>query len=248
MNRTTNRPVLSHPWMLSALSTGLALALVFEAAAAPKQAGGGNEAVQKAQGVIRQLTQEKNALQAEKSAWLQEKSDLENRIQGLETLVARLQPLAGEVERYKSGLAELRNHLEAQLGQERQRYQGLAQRHDDVVTKAKAIQSDNQLLVNAVQERERWIAQCSERNLSLLQANREVLERYRDKGFWQELAEVEPFTGIGSVATENTVEDYQYRLQQLQITPFTAETPDSGAEPAANAVESNDANGAGGQP
>jgi len=41
-------------------------------------------------------------------------------------------------------------------------------------------------------------------------------------------------TGIGKVETDNLVEDYQYRLNQLKITPFQAqaEPTDAGQEAA----------------
>lgn len=210
-------------WLPIAIG-GLLLTAAMTTSAAPK-AGGGNEALLKAQGMIRQLTQEKTALQAEKTAWATEKADLEQRVQALEALIQRLKPLAADAERLKVSVVEVRSHLESELGQERQRHQGLLQRHKDVLTKAKAIQSDNQLLVNAVQERERWIGQCTEQNRALQSVNREILARYQDKGFWQKLAELEPFTGIGAVETENMIEDYHYKLDHLQITPFHSETP-----------------------
>jgi len=51
----------------------------------------------------------------------------------------------------------------------------------------------------------------------------DVLTKYKEKSVWQELAELEPITGIGKVETDNLVEDYQYRLNQLKITPFQAQ-------------------------
>jgi chromosome segregation ATPase len=212
---------------LAALWLMLAMIFSFETAtAAPKTNDGSAAAVKKAQGIIRQLTQEKAALEAEKDA----------KLSSLEDAVNKLLPLQAEVERYKSSLESVRSNLEEQLGQERQRQQALLQKHNEVVTKAKAINADNQLLVQAVQEREHWITQCSGRHKALHGAYLELLGKYKDKGVWQQLAELEPITGIGKVATETVVEDYRYQLKQLQITPFQAEAatePVTGAPDAA---------------
>jgi len=42
---------------------------------------------------------------------------------------------------------------------------------------------DNQLLVNAVSERNQWIEQCQLKNTSMCTLNIELLERYRNKDF-----------------------------------------------------------------
>lgn len=217
--------------MLAGLLVGLDTAM-----AEPKASDGG-AAIKKAQGMIRQLSQEKSALEAEKATWLKEKADLDAKLQSLEDSVKRLQPLQAEVDRYKSGLENVRSTLESQLGQEKQRQQALLQKHNEVVSKAKDIQADNQLLVQAVQEREQWIAQCGTRNKDLRAANDEILNKYKDKGLLQQLAELEPFTGIGQVETEVAVEDYKYKLKQLKITPYQS-TGESAPAAVAGSAES----------
>jgi len=210
------------------------------ATAAPKT-NDGSAAIKKAQGIIRQLTQEKAALAAEKTALLTEKTAQDAKLGSLEENIKKLQPLPAEVERYQSALASVRSALEAQLGQEQQRYQALLQKHNDVVVKAKAIYADNQLLVQAVQEREQWIAQCSTRNQELNTAYLKLLGKYQDKGVWQQLAELEPLTGIGKVKTETVVEAYKYKLQQLKMTPFQAQAEPPKGAPEAAALGGEDA-------
>lgn len=209
--------------------------LVAQAPLAAPKSNDGNAAIVKAQGMIRQLSQEKAALQAEKEQWLAEKASLDARLQALDAVAARLPQAQAELERYKSALEAVRGNLESQLGQERQNRQALLEKHNAVVAKAKDIHADNQLLVSAVKERETWIAQCSQQNEKLQAANLEILGHYRDKGFLQQLAELEPLTGIGQVETETTVEDYTYQLKQLKVTPFepaAAESPAPNTEAA----------------
>ena len=195
-----------------------------QTASAEPKTNDGSAAIKKAQGIIRQLTQEKAALEEEKSALLTEKTAQEAKLGSLDEAVKKLQPLQGEVERYKAGLESVRSTLEAQLSQERQRQQTLLQKHNEVVAKAKEIHADNQLLVQAVQEREQWIEQCGERNKKLNTAYLEIVDKYKEKGLWQQLAELDPITGIGKVETEAAVEDYKFKLKQLKTTPFQAQT------------------------
>lgn len=200
----------------------LSLVCSFDALAVEPKTGDGGVAIKKAQGLIRQLSQEKTVLETEKIAWLNEKNVLEGKLKSLDDSVRKLQPLQVEVERYKAGLESLKSSFDAQLGEERQRHQALLQKHNDMVAKANAIHADNHLLVQAIQEREQWIEQCSTSNKDLRSANVEILDKYKDKDLLQHLVELEPFTGIGRIETETTVEDFKYKLQQLKITPFKA--------------------------
>ncbi|BBL58468.1 hypothetical protein [Methylomonas koyamae] len=238
----------------------LLLAGIETSDAEPKAAVPGGDAIKKAQGLIRQLSQEKQALEAEKAAWLNEKAGLEAKLKSLEAAVAQLAPLQGEVARYKNGLEAVKTSLESQLSQQRQREQALVQKHNDVVAKARAIRDDNQLLVQAVQEREQWIGQCGQLNQQLRELNQKVVEQYEQKGLWQQLAELEPLTGIAKVDSQNRAEAYRYQLKQLKVTPFEAGAAlaagQAAAEPAQEASEPIDtatraepgADSAGGQP
>ena len=196
------------------------LSCAYQTVSAEPKVNDGSAAIKKAQGMIRQLTQEKAVLEEEKTVLLTEKTAQDAKLLGLDEAVKKLLPLQGEVERYKSGLESVRSTLEAQLSEERKRQQALLQKHNEVVVKAKEIHDDNQLLAQAVQEREQWIEQCADRNKKLHTVYLDVLNKYKDKGLWQQLAELDPLTGIGKVETETAVEDYKYKLQQLKITPF----------------------------
>lgn len=201
----------------------------------------GNAAIVKAQGMIRQLTQEKAALQAEKQQWQAEKADLEARVQTLDASAARLPVLQSQLEQYKNALESVRGGLESQLDQERQSRRVLLEKHNTVVGKAKAIHADNLLLVKAVQEREQWMQTCGEQMQKLRQLNLEIVRSYRDKGFLAQLAELEPFTGIGQVDTEVAVEEYVYKLKQLQVTPFEINEAEPVAVPAESPLPQDEA-------
>jgi hypothetical protein len=205
----------------------LGLILAFPVLGVEPKTGDGGLAMKKAQGLIRQLSQDKTTLEAEKAVWqaektasLQEKAALETKLKMLLEAVRTLQPLLGEVERYKAGLESMKNAFDKQVDLDRQNQQVLVQKHNEMIGKANAIYADNQLLVQAVRERETWIEQCSTANHKLRAASVELLDKYRGRGLFQQLGELEPLTGLGQIETETTIEEYKYQLKQLQITPF----------------------------
>jgi chromosome segregation ATPase len=212
-------------------------------AEAPKQDAALQQVLRKAQGALRQLSQEKAQLETDKAA-------LAEQVKKLEAQVQKLEPLQGEVERQKSAAASLQaanSGLEGQLGSSRQRESQLHAKLQDIVTKAKQIQADNLHLVEAVKEREQWISQCGIKNADLQKTGGELIERYKAKGFWDKVGEVEPFTGIGKVKTENLEQDYRYKLQDLKVTPFESQAqaaeappPEEPAKPAAQDEDEDD--------
>jgi hypothetical protein len=188
----------------------------------PKQNAASAQALQKAQGMLRQLSQEKVSLQAENTG-------LKERLKQLETEANKLAPLQAELEQYRANLlnaqnanAGLQNSMQAQAGRAAEKEQLLHQKLQETVAQAKLIQNDNQLLVAAVQEREQWIKQCAEKNLKLVEVNQELVGKFQQKGFWDMVANVEPLTGIGKVETQNTAQEYQFKLDDLKTVSFTS--------------------------
>jgi chromosome segregation ATPase len=176
------------------------------------------QTLRKAQGMLRQLSQEKADLEA-KNAELQE------RVKSLESTAQRLGSLENEVRRQKAGLEALQSQnqsLQTRIGGDAERISALGERHRKTAGELEKVKRDNLLLVNAVKERTQWIEDCSGKNKSLIQANREILEKFSQKGFWESLAAAEPLTGIGAVADENAVQEFRYKLENLEITPFEA--------------------------
>jgi hypothetical protein len=75
-----------------------------------------------------------------------------------------------------------------------------------------------------VKEREQWITQCGQKNRGLVAAATELSGKYQEnRSIWQSLSEAEPFTGIGNMDKQNTVENYQFKLEDLKVTPFESD-------------------------
>jgi peptidoglycan hydrolase CwlO-like protein len=218
------------------ISIGISFLMAGETLAAPKGDGDSDivKTLNKAQGMLRQLSQEKTALEskvaemqkslddttaqlAAKSAENQKlQTDFKQQSASLLVQQKNNQILTKNNEILKGNADKLREQL-AQ-GQEllvQARNQG-AQLSGELRTSL----SDNELLVNAVKERTEWIQKTTDKNNQLVRSYREVLENFRNRSFLDTLAEAEPITGIASVAKENKIEEYRYKLNALKITPW----------------------------
>ena len=188
-----------------------------------KQSDAAQQALKKAQGVLRQLNEEKAAIEAEKKTLSEEKTALQAQVEKLEGALKQLSPLQAEVAAQKSAADSLRNSngaLSSQLSHLQANERDLTKKLQDTVAQAKLIQADNQTLVSAVQEREHWIERCGEKNREVIAAANELSAKYQSKSVWATLSEIEPFTGIGNVDVQNTVQNYQFKLDDLKVTLF----------------------------
>lgn len=193
----------------------------------PKQSDVAQQALKKAQGVLRQLGEEKAALESEKNALTQEKTALQEQLKKLESVIKQLEPLQSEVAAQKANADSLRNSnstLSSQLNHAHENERSLKEKQQEIIAQAKLIQSDNQQLVAMVQEREKWITSCDEKNRNVVTAANELADKYQNKSLWTKLSEAEPFTGIGNVETQNTLQTYQFKLDDLKVTAFESES------------------------
>jgi len=194
------------------LMTALMLSCAFSAqAAAPRE--GGDQALRQAQVLLQKLSAEKTAL---------EKENLR---------------LTDELKKMQDDLASTNKKLSTSENQNAQVLQRNASLMDRVRTDSEHIsnltatyrkeigdaRSDIQLLRNAVLERNAWTEDCRAKNEGLYETNVELLQVYRNKGAWDALAQREPITGISSVKVENTVQEFQFRLEDLRTVKFESE-------------------------
>jgi len=202
--------------------------LAARAAPPPAQDAAVQQVLRKAQGALRQLSEDKAKLEADAAALQKDKAAAEDKASKLEARLKELEPLPGELQQQKAAAEALKNAnsgLEGRLGDAAAKHAQLRGKLKDIVAQAKKIQGDNQLLVEAVKEREQWIARCGQKNANLAEAHGELVRRYEDKGFLEVLRDAEPLTGIGRVQTENAAQDYRFKLQDLQATPFESQIP-----------------------
>ena len=240
-----------------ALVTGIWLLFIGETFAAPKGDGDSDivKTLNKAQGMLRQLSQEKTALEAKvaeiqknlddanaqltaKSAENQQmQAELQKQAASLQAQQKNNQILTKNNEILKSNIEKLKEQLNKAKYQLVQDQDQLAQARNQgmqLTADLRTSLSDNELLVNAVKERTEWIKKTTDKNNQLVKMYREVLENFRNRSFLDSLAEAEPITGIASVAKENKIEEYRYKLNSLKITPWQESTGATSTPPSEN--------------
>lgn len=63
------------------------------------------------------------------------------------------------------------------------------------------------------------LAMCEEKNSALAGVATELMEKYRDVGFWEALKRREPFTRVRRVEVENLLEEYRDRVEASRVAP-----------------------------
>lgn len=206
--------------MLTKLFASLVLAvLVLPCEAAQPKGGGQDEVVatlKKAQGMLRQLSQEKADLEAKLQA--AEKELGEKRTQ-LDASAKEAAALQGELSSKRPMLSSLQSNNERYRGQ-------LAQ----VTAQLQKTQADNQLLVRMVEERSSWISKCEAKNHGLHALITQVLEEYQAPDFLEQMKTLEPLTGLHGVDMENKTVEYQYKLNDLKVTKWSEPEPNAPAQ------------------
>lgn len=182
-------------------------------AEARRDAAGAANPMRKMQYMLRELSEKKSSLEAENGKL---KADLKAETQKKTTLQSKLDKLNEKLGRSKDNNLK----LVARIKQDNERMKEMIARYKESVTRLGMENHDNQLLVNAVHERNQWIDQCKIKNSKMYTVNIELLKRYRNKGFGDEVMEKEPLTGLVAVQLENQEQNYQFRLQDLQIPRF----------------------------
>jgi len=173
------------------------------------RAGGGDQALKRAQYMLRMLNEEKSALEAEVARLGDEQDALEQEVEKLE---ARNRDLE---ERLRQAGA-LGDRLMARIRADAEKYRDLRDRYQESVRTVKQANADNRFLVDAVREREDWIATCKDRNEGLFAANHDLMERYAAAGF----ETTEGILGLARVALENEVQEYRFRIEDLRVTEY----------------------------
>jgi chromosome segregation ATPase len=203
----------------------------------PKGDDGVVQTLRKAQGMLRQLSQEKAELEAKNAALEKQLAEQSAAIKALEAEAAKVEPMQGELKQLTAARQSLEQRLEGQTS----RLHALSEQQKKALAELQRYRRDNQLLVDAVKERTRWIESCSAKNRDLVRTNEEILQKFGSRGFWDRLVEAEPFTGIAAVAKENAMQEFRFKIEDLEVTPWKETSPVAGAAPASGVPDASPA-------
>jgi chromosome segregation ATPase len=188
--------------------------LALAGSAQGQQAERDQQALARAQALLRQVSSQKQELEATNARLTAELDALQRKLGKAEASLKKtnvdLQVEQRKAERAGGALEDNRERLtrtEEGLRETRQRLQ-------KATADLRQKEADAAALQARLAEVEGNLADSERKNLELYQANVELLELYREKGPWAALLQREPVTGIKGVAIENTLQEYRAKLEQ----------------------------------
>ncbi len=157
-------------------------------------------ALAKAQFMLRQANAEKITLQKEKNE-LQQAFDAykEEKEQEIRSKEKGNKKLSGQISDIKDRYVALHGEFNELRG----RY-------------IETLQENKQLQSNLNIQKENFQL-CFDNNRKLFDVNQEILSQYEGKGFWEVVNQKEPMLGLKQVEIENLVQEYQYKNEDLLV-------------------------------
>lgn len=181
-------------------------------AEAVRREGGNEQAAMIAnlQQQIRSIGAERDALNAAKAGLEKEKAALARKLEQAEK---RLSATQTSLERFRESDAALRERLI----EDRARTQELVDKFRETAQNLREVELERSELTALSARQNAELHQCVQNNISLYQANLELLDQYESKGVWASLMQREPALGLKRVEIENRIEEYRNRLDQLLV-------------------------------
>lgn len=155
--------------------------------------------VARAQRMLRQMSQERDALQAENAK------------------------LKSEVEELNRKLGNQKKSSEAALAKSRDGIAALSENLQKTTQNLRQTEAEKTQLQATVVDQAQLIESCEAKNVNLLQVNRELLVDYEKKGFLDAVLQREPLTQLKRVEIENIAQEYQDRIDRLEFKKKMAE-------------------------
>ena len=211
------------------LLAGGALLLVLALMASPAQAetpkaqANAQAALTRAQGLLRQLNEQKQQLELDNAKLKATSAGLEQQLKRA-TIEANDQHTeaatrAKEIEQSSIKLAhskERNEKLTARLKEVIAKYKDTARTLRD--SEANMTRTQTQLAATRAE-----LADADKKNLALYQTNRQLIDKYQQKSRWTALLQKEPFVGFKQVEIENEAQAFEHdNAEQLRNTPQDA--------------------------
>lgn len=171
------------------------------------------QALARASALLRQVSAQKQELEAANARLTAEVNQLQKKLahaEGAQHQTALdLQSAQHQAERAGGTLEATRGRLERTEERLREAIERLRAANGDL----RQLRQDQAGLTEKLAAVEADLADSERKNLQLYQANVELLQLYRKKGPLTALLQREPVTGLASVGIENTLLEYQARLE-----------------------------------
>ena len=175
------------------------------------------QTLRKAQGMLRQTMEEKLKLEATVTD-LEAKLAAQRKEQESE-LTRVKQTLAGksiENDKLLVLLDRQRRENEDAMGQLAARGAALEQENQGLQVRIGKLETEFKQVTREVSQKDNQLQRARENQKALMEVTMRLLSDFENQGFWESITENESLTGIGHVDKENRIEDYRYRLRELE--------------------------------
>jgi nitrate/nitrite-specific signal transduction histidine kinase len=166
----------------------------------PAHAAPPDEAMSRAQFMIRQISAERDQLQKDKAGLLKQVDELQKKYNGLE-----------------KNSSKTTGDMKQQFAQLRELYEAERKEHDATRTTLAAVTAEKYQLTEVASGQGQSLELCIGNNKKLYDITRNMLAAYEDKSAWDSLVQAEPLTGLSKIDIENLVDDTQYRIDDLRV-------------------------------
>ncbi len=201
--------------MTTRLGLLVACGLLLVAGGAPAQQGNEQtaQALARAQGLLRQLAQEKAAVDTELAQLRAENAKLKKSVGRTEAQLAEsqasLESSTREATSVRTKLGGTEKRLERTTGQLRE----VVAKYKEQALKLRETEAQRNELQANLEATSRQLEDAERKNLALYQINRDVLAEFEQEGPWDGLLRKEPVTGFKQVEIENLVQEYEDRMR-----------------------------------
>ncbi len=175
------------------------IALTWVSGAAWSADADDQKAMARAQRMLRQMSQERDTLQAENAK------------------------LKSEIEELNRKLGSQKKSSEAALAKSRDSNTTLSENLQKTTQDLRQTEAEKTQLQATVVDQAQLVETCEANNVKMLQINRELLVDYEKKGFLDAVLQREPLTQLKRVEIENIVQEYQDRIDRSEFRKKTAE-------------------------
>lgn len=159
-----------------------------------------DEAMSRAQFMIRQISAERDQLQSDKASLKKQLDEIQKKYDGLENKSSKT---SGDMKQQFTQLREL--------------YETERKEHEATRTSLAAIVAEKNQLTDVASGQGQGLELCMNNNKKLYDVTQNMLTAYEDKSAWDGLMQREPFTGLSKIEIENMVDDTQYNIDVLRV-------------------------------
>lgn len=175
------------------------------------------QALSRAQGLLRQLSEQRTQLEAENAA-------AQVAIANLERKFAREKRQREELETELELATRKTQSLDTRLGNTSSRLEQTEERLRDTIEKYKVLAAEHRTTLAAKADLEdtlattaQTLADAEARNEELYAINAEILTQFKRKGSWEAFLQREPVLGLKQVDIENIEQDLRHRNEDQRL-------------------------------